>query len=118
MSKIVRIENSIKQSFNLMIDLSISNFWGAALDNGKWRTLSQGILKYNMGYLSPIESAGTLTNYHLLLKNKDAGGWIIRLNDYGDFWGQNDAGEGLLAESCAIAVQGDYIRWEVVKIPG
>jgi hypothetical protein len=119
MSKIIRIENLAKQSFNLMVDFTPNSIFGRAVgNNGNWRTLSQGVIAYNLGYLDIERSAGTLTTYHLLLFNKDANGWIIRLNDYGDVWGQNDAGDGFLVESCAIAVQGDYIRWEFVKIPG
>lgn len=115
----IRIENLSHQSFNLMIDWSAPRFYGWSGPRGKWRTLSQGVIAYNLGYTERENSAGTLSTYHLLLYARDdaANGWILRLNDYGDFWSDNDAGEGLLVESATIAFKGDYIKWEVVKMP-
>lgn len=116
MNKVLRIENIIKQSFNLMIDFTLG-----ISDWGKWQTLNQGVISYNMGFTKEYRIKGTFSSYDLYLHaiddKKNDKGWIIRLNNFGDFWGSNDAGEGHLVESCAIDIQGDYIRWEVVKIP-
>jgi hypothetical protein len=106
MSKVIRIENRIKQWFNILIEPNPLR--------GKWRTLSQGVIKYNMGFTTSESSAGTLTTYHLLLCNFDSK-WGIRLNDFGDFWGANDGGDGILVEPWSVAFQDDVIRWEVVK---
>lgn len=106
MSKVIRIENSIKQAFNILIEPNPLR--------GKWRTLTQGVIKHNLGYTTSRGSAGTLTTYHLLLCNYNDQ-WGIRLNDFGDFWGDNDAGEGVLLESWADGFKDDVIRWEYVK---
>lgn len=112
MSKIIRIENLIKQSFNIMHE---QYPWG-----GRWRTLSQGLIKVNMGNSETERSFATLSTYHLLLfaqgETKDDG-FLLRLNDFGDLWSGNDAGEGLIDETWGLAFQCGYIKWEVVKMP-
>ncbi len=106
MSKVIRIENRKGQSFNIMIEPNPLR--------GKWRTLSQGVIKYNMGFTTSESSAGTLTTYHLLLCNFD-NTWGIRLNDFGDFWGDNDGGDGVLLETWADGFKEDVIHWEFVN---
>lgn len=112
MSKIIRIENLIKQSFNIMYE---HYPWG-----GRWRTLSQGLIHSNLGDSGRDHSDGTWSTYHLLLfaqGETKANGYLFRLNDFGDLWSENDVGEGLLAESWGLAFRGGYIKWEVVKMP-
>ena len=109
MSKIIRIENAIHQSFNIMYEWFPSG--------GRWRTLSSGILWRNRGYTSPWYSVGDAFTYNLNLCDFEEHSWGLRLNEFGDFWGENDAGNGLLNDGGAVGIQSGVIRWEVVKMP-
>ena len=105
---IVEIGNSDGQS--LIMSLVVSG----DPEECSWQTLNKGCISHNRGYIKKTSSDGTLTTRHILLfssKNK----WGIRLNDFEDFWGANDKGDGILVQPWELTFKSGVISWELVE---
>ena len=103
MSKVIRITVPCNRTFCVLIDII---FFPPL--SGRWKSLSTEIYTGGgyVGTLSEENSAGTLTTKHLYLDNSE-NKWVMRLNDYRDYWSENNGGDGLLGET--------FIKWEVEK---
>lgn len=108
MSYIVEIGNSSGQSFKIKFDLG---FWGSS--EGTWLTLDKGQIRYNSGWNRKINSHGTLTTMHVLLFNSE-NMWGIRLNDFTDYAGANDQGNGILLQPWSLVFKPDVISWILI----
>jgi hypothetical protein len=77
---------------------------------GHWQTLNNGFLHYNAGQIECIHSTGTLTGNHLHLVNyKNL--WGVQLNDFSDYWGANEKGEGLILEAWSLGIDAGTVSW-------
>lgn len=115
MGTLIRVNNPIGQVFNVIYQNGGSIF----STRGSWQILEPGVIKYGMGWTTTERSKWTVSTNHLLLFVADETqdqGFLIRFNDFSDFWGLNDGGDGLLSENCGITFKTGLIRWETVKV--
>ncbi len=108
----VDIDNTFGQSFRISLEISFNV--NAA---GKWKTWHNGYIRHDSGWIYHEPSSGTLTTFHLLLHNSEDT-WGIRLNDFTDFWGANDEGDGLLLQNWSLSFKPGVIYWKVIEGKG
>ena len=104
----IKIKDNNGNSFTVSVSIE---WMGKAV--GTWRTIDKGWICHDSGDATWGKSTGTLTSKHLYFHGP-TGKYGLRLNDFMDFWGYNEEGEGHLSQPWVLGAAYGRISWALV----